>query len=150
MGRQLKQSVKVFHNLMLNLRLPVETHNHTLLEHWFNRCFRDDCVQEELISTHTHRRTRRCGWWRHTRGCPWARRSSLGIWSCRPTEGRSSPGTASLCPRSRPGKGNLPLEGSHHTQTASADLCTGHGYHLRRGCERTGGGGWQTRLNTFV
>lgn len=32
MGRQLKQSVKVFHNLILNLRLPGGTHQHALLE----------------------------------------------------------------------------------------------------------------------
>lgn len=31
-GRQLKQSVKVFHSFMLNLRLPGGTHNHTRLE----------------------------------------------------------------------------------------------------------------------
>ena len=90
----------------------------------------------DFIETHTHRRIRRCGWWKHTRGCPWAGKSFLGIWSCRPIAGRWSPATASLCLRSRPGKGSLPPEGSHHIQTASVGLCTAHGYHLKKEGEK--------------
>lgn len=82
------------------------------------------------FSTYTLHRSRRCDWWMHTRGSPWAGRNFLGIWSCRRAAGRWSPATASLCPRSPPGTGSWPLEGSLHTRIASGGLCTVHGYHL--------------------
>lgn len=44
MGRQLKQSVKVFHNLMLNLRLPGETHKHTFPEFQVCVCVLQGCL----------------------------------------------------------------------------------------------------------
>lgn len=126
MGRQLKQSVKVFHNLMLNLRLPGERNQKIFSE------LNCTCVKPRFISTYTRRRTHRCGWWKHTHGCPWAGKSSLGIWSCRQAEGKWFPGIVSLCLHNHPGKGNLPLEGSHHIQTASIGLCTAHEYHLKQ------------------
>ncbi len=90
-------------------------------------------MAQYLRDTHTHRRSRRCGWWRRTRGSPSTGRSSQGIWSCRPAGDRWSPETASLGPHSRPGTGSCSPEGILRTRRVWAGRSTARGYRLWRG-----------------
>lgn len=135
-GRQLKQSVKVFQSLMLYLLLPrkkkaIRIKQKMYSKHHYNNTKKETDMKCHRLCTHTHHRNHIFCWLKHTRGFPSAGRSSLDIWFCRPVGDRWSPETACPCPHSHPETGSCFLEGSPHTQTASAGHSIARGCHLQ-------------------
>ena len=105
-GRQLKQSMKSFHSLILYRLLPLS------------------------ISWYISRRIHRFCWWRSIRGCLEGGRSCEGIWSCKPWVDRLFQVKTFLYQRSLPGKDSLNLEDIFRDRTISVDLGTVHVCHL--------------------
>ena len=91
-GRQLKQSVKVFHNLILYLRLPKkrfkifwQTSSDSLAEAIQNTLHISKLKELNLsFFTYIHRKIRRFGLWMRIRGSRVTRKNSLDIWFCMP------------------------------------------------------------------
>ena len=82
MGRQLKQSVNVFHSLILYLLLP--EYHWLIRDQWYS-CW-----------SYIHHKIRRFCWWKHTRGFLATGRSSQDTWSCKPAADRWSPDSVYL------------------------------------------------------
>ena len=102
-GRQLKQSVNVFHSLMLYLRLP-----------WSHQL-------KSNILAYIHHRIRKSGWYLHIHGYLEEWRSFRGIWFYMPREDILFLVIVFLGPHSRLRIDSSPREEIHHIRTSAAD-----------------------------
>ena len=148
-GRQLKQSVKVFHSFILYLLLPVDIYKNELdvliilcrlpdFQEWefqkaiYSFILNYDNEYNVQRSTYIRRRIHIFCWYWRIRDCLGAGRSSLGIWSYRLTTDILLPGTAFLCQRNHREIDSWTLGADLRIQTVSKGRCTVHVYHLRR------------------
>ena len=117
-GRQLKQSVNVFHNLMLYRRLPKR-----------NRLVRmlPDVTEKQAYIRH---RSHKFCWCLHIRGYRGGWKSFQDIWSYMRAIGIWSPTTAFHDLHNHRGKDSLPPVENLHTQITVIDHNTAHVYRL--------------------
>lgn len=124
-GKQLKQSVKVFHSLMLYRRLPAQkkTNEHDvakinfLYSIWFN---------------YIRHKTHISYWWMRIRDFLSAGKSSRGTWFCMQVRDKSSPATVFLCRHSRLKRGNCSLVEILRTRTTARGRNIDRECHLRK------------------
>ena len=110
-GKQLKQSVKVFHNLTWYLRLPI---NNAYIRH----------------------KTRKYDWYSRIRDYRARWKNFLGIWSCRPIISKWFPLTVFHDPRNLLRTNSLLPAGIHRTRIISTGHNIVRGYHLIKYVDR--------------
>ena len=128
-GKQLKQSVKVFHSRMLYLRLPGMVAKKQVTYY---------CIRWLATQTYIHHKSQTFCLLMHTHDFLEVERNSLGTWSCTPAASKWFQLIASPSQCNSQGRDSWPQEGNHRTQTYAAGHSTAHVCHLNTMVDKDG------------